>query len=647
MKREDLDRLSRLHESANDSARNFRTVYVSYLIIALYIFSIVIFREEELLFRNGSLQIAIVNFSVPIRSFFIVSPLILLALHFNLLIQAIFLSRKVHRYATAHRYAPAIQSIHSLQLRPSSNNEKMEMRDLLFPAPLAYMIAGRDFDRTEHNLLLVMVVVLPIMMMPPAILVITKIQFLKYQSECITIWQSILVIIDVVILWYLWPRITAPSQKWIQWFQLLSLANIVFMTLLMALLMIFIFMSTNLYDVREFLNQIKPAMSGPHVMRIANHDDSGRADIDNRKHTSLISAWIRNTKYEFQDRELVQERPPPGILSAYLDACGEKGCDKTVIDPGSPVWCKYAQPLELKERVFRDAELASAILCAVNFDNTIFNYADLSEAKLHSAKFINAKFHSAFLDGAELHGTDLSGAELHGAFLDGAELHGALLARAELHGAYLARAEFHGALLARAKLHGAYLAGAELHGADLRNADLRGAILRKTKFYGADLTNADLRGADLRGAKFYGAVLAGTNFSHTDLRITDVSEPDFPELYKQLKKTITDMNILNKIQDRIANAKNNGASVDPLSTKRHYIILGNKYRKKLATYLIDDLACKDKSSGYVAKGIARRALDDGMLGPQLAKNLLKAKCPAVANMLPEQLRADLEKMTDG
>ncbi len=233
-----MDRLSRLRESANDSARSFRTVYVSYLVIVLYILSIVMFREKEELFRNGSLQIAIVNFSVPIRSFFIVSPLILLALHFNLLIQAKFLSYKVHRYALA------ISEIYSHRLPSSSNDEerdgeerdgeerdgeerdgeerdgekkdgeKKEMRNLLFPAPLAHMIAEGDSDCTWQNLFLV---IIPIIIIPLVILVVTGVRFLEYQSGRITILQFILVVADVGILWWLWPGIVAPKKTRIQW----------------------------------------------------------------------------------------------------------------------------------------------------------------------------------------------------------------------------------------------------------------------------------------------------------------------------------------------------------------------------------------------------------------------------------------------
>ena len=176
--------------------------------------------------------------------------------------------------------------------------------------------------------------------------------------------------------------------------------------------------------------------------------------------SASISVWIHDIfddeyKFKFRNRELVKERPPPEILSTYLDTCDEKRCDKAVIDPGTSVWCRYARPLDLKERVFNGTNLSDAILCAVDFESSMLN---------NNAQLIGAKFYGANFFDAKLHGALLDEAKLHGAYLYGAELHGANLGRAEL------------------------------HGADLRGSDLRGAVLRKTKFYGADLANADLRG---------------------------------------------------------------------------------------------------------------------------------------------------------
>ena len=77
-------RFDRLRESANESARSFRTAYTFYLIVALYILVIVSSTQQELLFRGGDVQMPIVNVGVPVVWFFTVIPWLLVLLHFKL-----------------------------------------------------------------------------------------------------------------------------------------------------------------------------------------------------------------------------------------------------------------------------------------------------------------------------------------------------------------------------------------------------------------------------------------------------------------------------------------------------------------------------------------------------------------------------------
>ena len=68
------DQLDRLRESANDSARSFRTSYTFYLVISLYILAIVAATDHELLFRNGTVDLPIINIGVSVKQFFIFAP---------------------------------------------------------------------------------------------------------------------------------------------------------------------------------------------------------------------------------------------------------------------------------------------------------------------------------------------------------------------------------------------------------------------------------------------------------------------------------------------------------------------------------------------------------------------------------------------
>ena len=150
--------------AVNDSARHFRATYVTYLMIALYITVMIFLTDHELLFRAGNIQIPIINkipiinISVPVVWFFIIAPWILFLLHLSLLMQAVFLSTKVHQYTS--RIA----------------NEETHVGSLLFPATLAYLFVAGD-RRRGVQLILRIVVLISLVLLPPGILIYAEIHF--------------------------------------------------------------------------------------------------------------------------------------------------------------------------------------------------------------------------------------------------------------------------------------------------------------------------------------------------------------------------------------------------------------------------------------------------------------------------------------
>ena len=198
-------RLDRLRESANDSARTFRTAYTFYLVVALYVLVIVSSTDHELLFRAGDVQMPIVNVGVPVVWFFVVVPWLLVLLHFNLLIQATFLADKVSQYASA------------ILGQTRAPKERTEALGLLYPAPLAHKVAEIHQPGTMRRLLNAMVLV-TLAVLPPAILMFTQVKFLPYQGEFFTWLHRISVGIDICLLWWLWPRIAEPYLAWREWF---------------------------------------------------------------------------------------------------------------------------------------------------------------------------------------------------------------------------------------------------------------------------------------------------------------------------------------------------------------------------------------------------------------------------------------------
>ena len=104
--------------------------------------------------------------------FFTVVPWLLLLLHFNLLIQAIFLANKVSQYAAALNGS-------------MSRAKRSEALGLLYPAPLAHKVADADPQGSMRRLLNVMVFV-TLAVLPLGILIFAQARFLLYQNEWLT-----------------------------------------------------------------------------------------------------------------------------------------------------------------------------------------------------------------------------------------------------------------------------------------------------------------------------------------------------------------------------------------------------------------------------------------------------------------------------
>ena len=450
-------RFDRLREAANESARSFRTAYTFYLIVALYILVIVSATHQELLFRAGNVQMPIVNVGVPVVWFFTGVPWLLVLLHFNLLVQAIFLANKVSQYAAV------------LGGQGWAGNERSEALGLLYPAPLAHKVADADQQGSMRRILNVIVFV-TLAVLPPAILIFAQVRFLPYQDEWRTWLHRAAVVIDIGLLWWLWPHIAAPHiMTWRTWFgtqKLKALATV----------------GVTVFAIG--FSALFADFPGGTMGNLTPSLDSRRNDLLGRT-------------YDLSNRVLVDTEPAPEILAAHYRATCESGngCDESAIAVGSSFWCNHAKPLQLRRRNFRNAMLSGSTLCQATLWGAELHGANLFGAKLRGANLLHAELHGADLLGAELHGATLRHAELHGARLETAKLHGADLLGAELHGATLWGAELHGADLKSAKLRGADLLGAKLHGADLRHAELHGAILGNAEFHGAILGNAQLHGA--------------------------------------------------------------------------------------------------------------------------------------------------------
>ncbi len=493
-----------LLESANDSARHFRNVYLAYLTVMIYIFIIVLSTEQELLFRAGGKQLPLIHISVPIVAFFTWMPWALLVLHFYLLIQVTFLSDKVRLYR---------QEIND---RLISKEDIRKAKMLLAPVPLVHILVEEKAKSILYAILLYLIVFVSLVVFPLIVLIVAQMKFLPYQNEDITLAHSIAVMIDIFLLWCfglyvfrshkekrfknIWKsaydiaRVITSRQylaKWFKniWKKVILLLVIVILAIMSIFTIIFIFGC--LYIPNDKINTTLMISECPYNWY------------------QVVEETLNFPSYFNLPRsKLVKKEPAPELLAAYIKE------EKDLIEPGSSIWCQYADPLDLKRRNFRKAQLEGAALCEAILPN-----ADFTDASLKNASLISTDLRDANLTEAGLRQANLTKAVLTEADLIRSDLRQAILTEADLRQANLTKA-----VLTEADLRQMNLTKANFTKAVLIEADLRQADLTEANFTKAVLTEADLRQADLTEANFTKAVLTKADLRQADIKEVDLSQ---------------------------------------------------------------------------------------------------------------------------
>ena len=462
-----------LLESANDSARHFRNVYVAYLIVMTYIFITILSTDQELLFRADNKQLPLIHISVPIVAFFTWMPWVLLVVHFYLLIQAVFLSEKVRLYKEA------------LNNHLESSADINKAKKLLVSVPLIHILV-EEKPKWENLWLLYAMVLFSLIIFPLAALIGAQITFLPYQSGLITWLHRVVITIDILILWYFWHRIFGYHKGKMQTLLKRGVSGFTLLVLVFVLALIDLpgnNYASNAFYKLEWVNKIMP-----------NY-------FDLPKYT------------------LVKKEPAPELLARN---------DDETIQPGGLTWCRYAVPFDLKNRNFRGAQLQEAILCKTVLRDSDLTSANLTSAKLGNANFAtanltSAQFENADLTFAQFQNTDLTSAQFQNADLTSAQFQNADLTFAQFQNADLTFAQFQNADLTSANLTFAKLGDANFVTANLRDANLISADLQNTNLTSADLQNANLTSANLRGADLTAVNLSKTNFSSAVLSSVTLS----------------------------------------------------------------------------------------------------------------------------
>jgi Pentapeptide repeats (8 copies) len=188
--------LGALRDAVVDAAGVGAGFWISYL-FALFYFAIAAgaVTPPDLLLESP-VKLPFLNVELPLEAFFVLGPLVFLIVHAYVLLHFAFLADKVAAFNT------------ELEDQIGRDDAKAQLRRQLPSNIFVQSLAGpREVQTGTVRFLLWLIIGISLVAGPIALLILFQLQFLPYHSEWITSWQRIAVLIDLVLLWKLWPRI--------------------------------------------------------------------------------------------------------------------------------------------------------------------------------------------------------------------------------------------------------------------------------------------------------------------------------------------------------------------------------------------------------------------------------------------------------
>ena len=477
-----LEEAGKILESSAQTNRNLFIAFNFVLITALVLCLSV--TDEDLLIGLSTIKLPLLNINLPIWAFASIAPLVIVALHFDLL-----------QNLGEHRDKLAAWSRCWFKVHPSpSRNADMPRQLYPFLFDFACLHANYTGSTAMRARLLPGLCWLLYCWAAYTVLVIFFIRFADLQHYIYTGWHLLLLMFDALILYWYWPGFSknAKPVAWKTW---------------LAIVMAPLWLTP--YAGRKALGRQKLVRAQLLLLWLSN-----MAALWTLVLFTLIQAHIDyGTSSTFIKQALVWEEKsrsawglnivPRLSLAGFRLTLPYKFFELDHLQhPGkndSELWQETRNALDLSKRRLAFADFSLALLPHSNLSNARLQGADLWFASLQGADLDDAQLQGANLEFAQLQGSDLGSASLQGVFLIFAELQGANLRNAQLQssdlgsaqlqGAFLMSTQLQGSNLGSAQLQGAFLLFAQLQGADLRDAQLQGALLIKTQLKGVALSD--------------------------------------------------------------------------------------------------------------------------------------------------------------
>ena len=489
-------RVEALRRAVDDAAQQLRAATFTLVSGAIYLFLTGLGTGDRDLVVGRVVILPLFNANVGLLSFYKLAPVALLILHFTALTLCYVVAERLRRLQD------------ELDSRGVPQPEREFVLGLLYPYPLVERLAKRP-PSPIVGVFLNLSVYVPIIVMPICTLFWLQLRFVPYQQVWITAWHFVLLLLDIGMIWLMWPqagRISAALRAAIATFRqgraaaaiaspwtvagLVATVATLGASLVLSLVLVFCtgtgwmppFATLDLRG--ETLSAGGPSQVSSDFMTLSPTDLQARLTMlrQYRNQSPEDLSFVADVQ---RARSAGAHLPFRKLRQAALSGASLIGADLTGAD--------------LRGADLSNADLRGAILRCANLQGASLNHARLEASDLSNADARGADFPYAELQGAVLHNTDFTGADLEGAHIQFVSFTDRV-ADSDCHDAGAGQGAtrppiFHGAIMKGAQLQGTPLAD---YGRSVRfTIDAAGADLRGAQLHGVNLSLFDLTAADL------------------------------------------------------------------------------------------------------------------------------------------------------
>jgi hypothetical protein len=363
-----------LAAALNHSAERVQTLWFSFLTFMIYLAVATGTTTHRMLFLEEPLNLPVLNIALPLLGFYILTPIIFVVLHFYMLLNLVLLAR------TAKTFEDALARAFP-EDGDARENFRMRIENTLF----VQLLVGGRLEREGINArLLSLMALITLALAPVALLLFLQIKFLPYHSEWITWLHRSLLLVDLWLVWTLWPgyrvswgvvRLWPKVTRAPKWPAIASAAVLAYAV------MVATFPDEQLYVATYWLHG--STYFDP---------DNGLRDWPITFPYTLIALIAPVNTLDLYEEDLINDEKPAHILEKNESSTGSR---------------RWTATLSLKSRDLTGVNLSSADVRHVDFTGAILNRANLAFAWATKANFLAAELQGASLLGAQLQGASL------------------------------------------------------------------------------------------------------------------------------------------------------------------------------------------------------------------------------------------------